>query len=78
VRRYGVTVIAAGLLGTVPPTLLNTARTSQPFSNVVSAALSVGDVAPVMLIHTVPPSTDACHWTVGVGVPVAAAVKVAV
>jgi hypothetical protein len=75
---YGVTVIVAGLLGTLPPMLLNRARTSHWFSKAVRTALSVGDVAPLMLIHVVPPSTDACHWTVGVGLPVAAAVKVAV
>src|SRR5438874_1955631 len=35
-------------------------------------------VAPVMLLNVLPPSVLTCHCTVGVGVPPAAAVKVAV
>ena len=35
-------------------------------------------VAPVMLVQEVPPLALSCHWTVGVGFPVAAAEKVAV
>ena len=30
-----------------------------------------------MVVKVVPPSVETCHWTVGVGVPVAAAVKLA-
>ena len=35
-------------------------------------------VAPLMLLQVEPPSMLTCHCTVGVGLPVAAAVKVAV
>ena len=34
-------------------------------------------VAPAILLKDVPPSVETCHWTVGVGVPEAEAVKVA-
>jgi hypothetical protein len=34
-------------------------------------------VAPVTVDHVDPPSVDSCHWTVGVGVPEAAALKLA-
>jgi hypothetical protein len=40
--------------------------------------LSVVDVAPDMFVKLVPPFVLCCHCTVGVGVPLAAAVKVAV
>ena len=38
--------------------------------------VSVGEVAPVISVKVMPPSVLTCHCTVGVGVPLAAAVKV--
>jgi hypothetical protein len=48
----------------------------------LSAAVVAGvvydeDVAPAMSVNVFPPSVDTCHWMVGVGSPVAAAVNVA-
>ena len=40
--------------------------------------LSVVDVAPETLLNVAPPSVETCHCTVGVGLPEAAAVKLAV
>ena len=39
---------------------------------------SVGAVAPAILLKDAPPSVLSCHCTVGVGLPLAAAVNVAV
>ena len=36
------------------------------------------DVAPPMLLQVLPPSVETCHWTVGAGVPEAAALNVTV
>jgi hypothetical protein len=49
-----------------------------PFCDVLAVKLSVVEVAPPTLVNVVPPSVLTCHCTVGVGEPVAAAVKVAV
>src|SRR5262249_50085651 len=38
--------------------------------------ISVGAVAPLMLVYVVPLSVLTCHCTVGAGVPLAAAVKI--
>jgi hypothetical protein len=60
-----------------PAELVNTARASQPFSKALSAAVVYEvDVAPEMFDHVLPPFTESCHCTVGVGLPLAAAVKV--
>ena len=40
--------------------------------------LYVVEVAPLMLVNVVPPLLLTCHWTVGVGLPLAAAVNVTV
>ena len=87
VRRLGrhdrsdpFTVSVAALLVAEPAELVNTARYSLPFSaSVVLATVSVPDVAPRdRVVNVVPPSVETCHCTVGVGVPDAAAVNVAV
>ncbi|MFX4489874.1 hypothetical protein ABTA82_19690, partial [Acinetobacter baumannii] len=58
--------------------LVKTARYRLPFcADVTENSASVVVVAPETLVKLSPPSVDTCHWTVGVGEPVAAAVKVA-
>jgi hypothetical protein len=57
--------------------LVNTARTCHPFSNEVSpVAVRVVEVSPERLAQVLPWFTENCHCTVGVGVPLAAAVNV--
>ena len=43
----------------------------------MAVKLYVGEVAPVMSVNVVPPSVLTCHCTVGVGMPLAVAVNVA-
>jgi hypothetical protein len=75
----GVMVMVAALLVAVPPALVKTALTSQPFTRAVrDDAVSEGEVAPGRLAQVVPPSIEYCHCTVGVGVPLAPAVNVRV
>ena len=71
-------VRAAAVVVDVPPVFVNAARYRLPSSPAPAVKLSVVDVAPGMLLNVAPPSELTCHCTVGVGVPVAAAVKVAV
>jgi hypothetical protein len=63
---------------TEPTELVNTARNSQWFSKVLKVSVNVADVAPEMLPHELPAFSENCHCTVGVGVPLAADVKVTV
>jgi hypothetical protein len=74
----GITVMVAALVVADPTELVNTARSSQPFTKGVGTPLMLGDVTPGASIQVVPPSADTCHWTVGVGAPLAAAVNVTV
>ena len=69
------TVSVAGMVVTVPTELVNTAWYRLPLSAAVVAKLNVVEVAPGMLLNA-PPKLLTCHCTVGVGLPVAAAVKV--
>src|SRR5580698_9349190 len=74
----GLTINVAALLVAVPTVLVNTASYSFPLSVVVvSVIVRVVEVAPLMAVQVFPPSVDTDHCTVGVGVPLAAAVKVA-
>ncbi len=73
-----MTVSVAAFDVALPAELVNTARYSLPDSDSVAVPDRVVEVAPDTLLHVVPPSVDTCHWTVGVGVPDAAAVNVAV
>jgi hypothetical protein len=69
----------AALLSTLPAALVKTARYSWPLSEVVAPLItSWSEVALLTLVHTVPPSAEVCHWTVGAGDPDAAASNVAV
>ena len=72
----GFTVNIAAVELTVPELLLHTARYRLLLSAVVTANVNVALVAPVIFVHVVPVGLD-CHWTVGVGAPVAAEVKLA-
>jgi hypothetical protein len=72
------TVSVAPLVVAEPAELVNTARYWFPFCDKAVVKLNVVEVAPMMLLNVAPPSVLTCHCTVGVGEPVAAAVKVAV
>ena len=56
--------------------LVNTARNSDPDCDGVGEKASVVLVAPGTFANAAPPLVLTCHWTVGVGLPLAAAVKV--
>jgi hypothetical protein len=72
----GRTVSVAALVVADPTKFVNTARNSHPLTNVVAVPLMEVDVVPAMLSHVVPWSTETCHCTLGVGSPLAPAVKV--
>jgi len=72
------TVNVAALEVALPAELLNTAWYRLPFSDKLAVNVSVVEVAPAISLKLTPPSVLACHWTVGGGVPVAAAVNEAV
>jgi hypothetical protein len=48
-----------------------------PLCGNAAANVSVVEVAPATLLNVTPPSVLTCHWTVGAGFPLAAAVKFA-
>jgi hypothetical protein len=58
--------------------VVKTAAYRAPFRTGVAVKLRIVDVAPEMALKETPPSRLAYHWMVGAGVPVAAAMKVAV
>ncbi len=73
------TVIVAAVVVAVPEAFVNTARNLVPFWPAVTlGTVSVVVVAPPTFAYVAPPSVLDCHCTVGVGVPVAAAVNSAV
>ncbi len=72
------TVRVAAVVVAVEQTLVKTARYCLVLSAATVANESVVEVAPGMLLNVVPPSVETCHCTVGLGLPEAAAVKVAV
>ncbi len=62
----------------VPDVLVNTARYWYPLLAAGGVVMvRVGETFPARLLKVSPPSVLTCHWTVGAGVPLAAAVKVA-
>ena len=73
-----LTVKVAALLFTLPAVFVNTIRYLFPVCEAAVVKLSVVEVAPLRLLNVTPPSVLTCHCAVGVGEPVAAAVKVAV
>ena len=70
-----VTVSVAALVVEEPWLLVKTARNCQPFCDATVLKVRVVLVAPAMFAKVAPPLLESCHWTVGVGLPVAAAVK---
>src|SRR5712664_3671461 len=72
------TVSVAAVVVADPTEFVNTARYWYPFWDKAVVKLRVVEVAPETLLNVTPPSVLTCHCTVGVGEPVAAAVKVAV
>src|SRR5882724_3116647 len=72
------TVSVAAVVVAVPAEFVNTARYWFPFCDEAVVKFRVVEVAPETLLNVAPPSVLTCHCTVGVGEPVAAAVKVAV
>ena len=74
------TVSVAATVVAIPAEFVNIARYWFPFCDEAVVKLKVVEVevAPETLLKVAPPSVLTCHCTVGVGEPVAAAVKVAV
>lgn len=70
-----LTVSVAAVVLTVPRLFVNTARYWFPFCEALVVKVRVVEVAPDRLLNVAPPSMLTCHCTVGVGVPLAAAVK---
>ena len=73
-----VTVSVAAVVVAVPQLFVKTARYFLPLSAEPAVKLYVVEVAPLILVKVFPPSVETCHCTVGVGVPLAAAVNVAI
>ena len=73
-----LTVSVAAVVVADPAELVNTARYWLPFCDKAVVKLRVVEVPPETLLNVAPPSVLTCHCTVGVGEPLAAAVKVAV
>ena len=71
------TVRVAAVVVAEPTLFVNTARYLFPFCVAVAENESVGEVAPATLVKFTP-SVLTCHCTVGAGLPLAAAVNVAV
>ncbi len=73
-----VTVRVAAALATFDwQTLVKRARNWWLLSAAVTVNVYVVEVAPAMSLKVVPPSVESCHCTVGLGLPEAAAVKLA-
>jgi hypothetical protein len=62
----------------VPPAFVNTASYSYPLSNSVEVTPYELDVAPLIADHEPPSLEETLHCTLGLGLPDALAVKVAV
>jgi len=77
VKSGATTVKVAAVVAAVPTELVKTAWYLFPFCAKAALKVSVVEVAPGRLLKA-PPPTLTCHCTVGAGVPLAAAVKVAV
>src|SRR5204863_1517113 len=70
-----VTVRVAALEVAVLHALVKTARYCLPLSESCAVKVRLVEVAPPMSVKVIPSGED-CHWTVGAGEPLAAAVKV--
>src|SRR5450432_847050 len=71
--------MVAAVVVALPDPLVKTARNLVPFwpANTFGT-VKVVMIAPAILLNVAPPSVENCHCTVGVGVPLAAAVNTAV
>src|SRR5438132_835478 len=67
--------IAALLATLATHRLLNRARYCLPSSAATALKVRLGLVAPAISLNVTPPSVLTCHWTVGAGLPLAAALK---
>ena len=72
------TVSVATVVVADPAEFVNTVRYRLLFCDKAVVKLRVAEVTPETGLNVTPPSVLTCHCTVGVGEPVAAAVKVAV
>jgi hypothetical protein len=72
------TVSVAADVGSLPHSVVKTARYWLPLCDETAVKLSVVPVSPERSLQFDPLLVLTCHWTVGVGVPLAAAVNVAV
>jgi len=70
-----LTVNIAAVVVAVPHELVKTARYLLPFCEAAAVKVNVVLVAPETLEKVLPPLVLTCHWTVGAGLPLAAAVK---
>ena len=70
--------VAAEVVASLPTALVKIARYCLALSPAAAVKLRVVEVAPEMSAQSTPPLVLTCHLTVGVGVPLAAAVNVAV
>jgi hypothetical protein len=74
----GTTPNAAAVVVALPTVFVKTARYLFPLCAAVTAVeVNVADVAPPTLLNVTPLSVLTCHCTVGAGLPLAAAVKLA-
>src|SRR5262249_35782859 len=73
-----LTVRVAAMVVAEPAVLVKTARNSLPVWPVAAVKEEVVDVGAGMLLQEGPTLVLSCHCTVGVGVPLATAVKLAV
>jgi hypothetical protein len=74
----GTTPSVAAVVVALPTVFVNTARYLFPFCAAVTAVKArVAEVAPPRLLKVTPLSVLTCHCTVGAGLPLAAAVKLA-
>jgi hypothetical protein len=69
------TVRVAAVVVSVPQVAVKTARYWLPFCPAAAVKVSVVDMAPGTSPNVAPPLVLTCHCTVGVGIPLAAAVK---
>jgi hypothetical protein len=68
--------VAALLATLLPQLLLNRARYCLPLSAALAVKVRLALVAPARSVKVVPPSVLTCHCTVGIGLPLAAALNV--
>src|SRR5512140_580428 len=73
-KSAGLTVNIAAFVAAVPAELMNTARNREASSLRCAVNEYDVDIAPMMSDQTLPSELD-CHWTSGIGEPLAEAVN---